>query len=191
MKFNCSYLELIEPHKLTPNPKNPNIHSKEQIDRLAKIIDYQGQRSPIVVSNRSGFITKGHGRLEAIKKLGWEKVAIDKQDYEDEAQEYADIVADNAIAEWAQLDLKQINMDFLDLGPELDLEMLGLKDFIIEPLEKLEGLTDEDEVPEVAHPITRRGDVWLLGAYYECEKCKKRYELGEVDRERLECVCDL
>lgn len=163
MKFNCSYLELIEPHKLTPNPKNPNIHSKEQIDRLAKIIDYQGQRSPIVVSNRSGFITKGHGRLEAIKKLGWEKVAIDKQDYEDEAQEYADIVADNAIAEWAQLDLKQINMDFLDLGPELDLEMLGLKDFIIEPLEKLEGLTDEDEVPEVAHPITRRGDIWILG----------------------------
>lgn len=163
MKFNCAYDEIVEIHKLIPNPKNPNSHSDEQVERLSKIIDYQGQRSPIVVSNKSGFITKGHGRLLAMQKLGWEKVAIDYQDYENDAMEYADIVADNAIAEWSQLDLSQINKDFIDLGPDLDIEMLGLKDFVIEPLEKLEPLTDEDAVPEVTHPITRRGDIWLLG----------------------------
>ena len=158
MKFNCAHDSLVEIHKVVPNPKNPNNHSKEQIERLAKIIDYQGQRSPIVVSNRTGFITKGHGRLEAMKYLKWEKVAVDYQDYDDEAQEYADIVADNAIAEWSALDLSSIN-----LGPDFDVDLLGLKDFVIEPAEKFEALTDEDEVPEVVYPITRKGDVWILG----------------------------
>lgn len=138
MKFRCSYTEAVEIHKLQPNPKNPNKHPEKQIDRLAEIIDYQGQRSPIIVSKRSGFIVKGHGRLEAIKKLGWKKAAVDYQDYENEAQEYADIVADNAIAEWAELDISQINQDFTDLGPDLDLEMLGLKQFTLDPLEDID-----------------------------------------------------
>jgi hypothetical protein len=132
MKINCSHDSLVELHKLTPNPKNPNSHSDDQVERLAKIIDYQGQRSPIVVSNLSGFITKGHGRLLAIKMLGWESAAVDYQDYENEAQEYADIVADNSIAEWSNLDLSMINNDFVDLGPDLDLDFLGIKNFTID-----------------------------------------------------------
>lgn len=162
MNIKCSYTELVSAKKLKKHPKNPNKHSKEQIERLSKIINYQGQRSPVIVSNLSGFVVVGHGRLEAMQRLGWEKVAVDYQDFENEAQEYAHLTADNAIAEWAQLDLSQINMDILDLGPDLDLDMLGLKDFVVEPLDKLEGLTDEDEVPEVVHPITRRGDIWIL-----------------------------
>ena len=67
MKINCAYDELVDVSKLVPNPKNNNKHPKEQIERLAKIIDFQGQRTPIVVSNRSGFIVKGHGRLPRLR----------------------------------------------------------------------------------------------------------------------------
>jgi len=132
MKIDCAYDKLLDINDPTiiPNPKNPNRHSIEQIERLAKIIDYQGQRSPIVISNRSGFITKGHGRLLAIQKLEWEKIAVDFQDYENEAQEWSDIIADNAIAEWSELDKQMI----FDSIPELDLdvELLGIEDFKIE-----------------------------------------------------------
>lgn len=134
-KYNCSYKELVELHKLVPNPKNPNIHPIEQIERLARLIDYQGQRHPIIVSKKTGFVVAGHGRLEAIAKLGWEKAAVDYQDFENDAQEYAFIVSDNSIADWAELNKAQINKDFLDLGPEFDIEMLGIKDFVIEPFE--------------------------------------------------------
>lgn len=127
MQFNCAYTELVTLNKLIPNPKNPNKHSGEQVERLAKIIDFQGQRLPIVVSKRSGFITKGHGRLMALKKLGWEQAAVDYQEYVSEAQEYADIVADNEIARWAEVDSYQILTDLkeLELG---DIELLGFKD---------------------------------------------------------------
>ena len=141
MKFNCAYTELVDIHKLVPNPKNNNHHPKEQIDRLAKIIDYQGQRSPIIVSNRSGFIVKGHGRLEAIRKLGWEKVAVDYQDYENEAQEYADMTADNQIAMWAEFDNNMLMSEIPELG-DMDLDMLGMKDLKLD--------IDEVGMPELA-----------------------------------------
>jgi hypothetical protein len=145
MQFNCAYTELVSISKLVPNPKNANKHSAEQIERLAKIIDFQGQRSPIVVSKRSGFITKGHGRLMAMQKLKWEQVAVDYQDYLSEAQEYADVIADNEIARWAELDLGMVNMEMAEF--DLDLELLGMKDFSIDSgivdLPEMDG-TDPD-----------------------------------------------
>lgn len=133
MQFNCSYSKLVDIHKIIENPKNNNNHPDRQIELLAKIIDYQGQRSPIVVSNRSGFIVKGHGRLEAVKKLGWNKIAVDYQDYESEAQEYADLIADNKIAELAQFDqnlmidqIKELELD------DFDFDLLAMPDFSLE-----------------------------------------------------------
>lgn len=167
MKIDCAHDSLVDVDKLLliQNPKNNNKHSKEQIERLAKIIDFQGQRHPIVVSNRSGFITKGHGRLMAIHKLGWKQAAVDYQDYISEAQEYADMTADNEIARWAEFDSEKFLNDIkdIDLG---DIELLGLKE-IPEILNEKEGLTDPDDVPEVAQNIhnVQLGQMWKLGEH--------------------------
>jgi hypothetical protein len=112
-----------------PNPKNKNIHPDKQIKVLAKIIDARGQRSPIVISKRSGFITKGHGRLMAIKMLGWEKAAVDLQDYESEAEEYADMIADNEIARYAEFD-KESFLEDLNIE-DFDPQLYGLINFSI------------------------------------------------------------
>lgn len=125
-KFKCAYTELVDIDTLVENPKNNNKHPEKQIEMLAKIIKYQGQRSPIVVSNRSGFIVKGHGRLQALKKLGYTKVAVDYQDYENEAQEYADMIADNKIAELAEFDMDMVMVELPEL--DLDTELLGIVD---------------------------------------------------------------
>ena len=124
-KFQCAYTELVDIDNLVENPKNNNHHPEKQIEMLAKIIKFQGQRSPIVVSKRSGFIVKGHGRLQALKKLGYTKVAVDYQDYENEAQEYADMTADNKIAELAEFDKDMFISEFADLGIE-DIELFGM-----------------------------------------------------------------
>lgn len=188
-KINCSHAELLPLHKIIPNPKNPNKHPPEQIERLARLIDYQGQRHPIIVSRRSGFVVVGHGRLEAIKKLGWAEAAVDFQDFENEAQEYAFVVSDNAIAEWADLDLGAINTEMLDLGPDFDIDLLGIKDFVIEPIEKFEPQSDEDDVPEVGHPITRKGDLWLLGRHRLL--CGDSTMIDDVERLIADCKPNL
>src|ERR1035437_2514888 len=78
-------------------------------------------------------------------------------------QEYADVQADNAIASWAELDLSGINADIADLGPDFDIDVLGLKDFTLDVAEKLEPGCDEDEVPEQVEAKTKRGDIYKLG----------------------------
>lgn len=118
--------------KLVPNPKNPNVHTADQIERIAQIIEFQGWRRPITVSNQSGFMTVGHGRLEAAKLRGWREVPVSYQDYENAAAEYADMVADNALAEWADLDRARINTDIIEFGPDFDLDLLGINNFTVD-----------------------------------------------------------
>ena len=120
---------------LIPHPRNPNRHSEKQIALLAKILKASGFRSPIVISKRSGFIIKGHGRLESAKLAGFPQVPVDEQDYKTEAEEYADMIADNRIAELSELD----NQTLKDLIEELDdgATDLDITGFTQEDLEKL------------------------------------------------------
>jgi 16S rRNA G966 N2-methylase RsmD len=164
MKVQCAHSELVDIDLLVPNPKNANKHPKDQIKLLAKIMAHQGWRSPIVVSNRSGFITKGHGRLQAAKLNGWDKAPVDRQDYANEADEYADMVADNKIAELSDTDLSMVLKDVLDLGPDFDFDLLGIPDFKLP--EEFEPQADEDEVPAApVEPKTKRGDIYRLGRH--------------------------
>ncbi len=129
-------IQVVDIDSLVLNPKNNNKHPKEQIDRLAKLIQYQGFRNPVVVSKRTGFVLAGHGRIEAAKKAGLKEVPAMYQEFESEAQEYAYLTSDNAIAAWAELDLSVIHAELMDLGPDFDSDLLGIEKFEILPEDK-------------------------------------------------------
>jgi DNA modification methylase len=163
--IRCAHTEIADIALLVPNPRNPNKHPDSQIQLLAKIMAHQGWRSPIVVSNRSGFITKGHGRLAAAKLNGWASAPIDRQDYATEADEWADMVADNKIAELAETDMVMVNDLALELPEDFDLELLGIPDFEIAEPEMIPQ-ADEDGVGDApAEPRTKRGDIYQLGRH--------------------------
>lgn len=164
MKIHCAHDEIVSVSQLKPFPKNPNVHSKEQIERLAEILRYQGWRYPIKISNRSGFITSGHGRLSAAILNGWSEVPVNYQDYESDEQQYADVVSDNAIAAWAGLDLAAINFEVPELGPDFSIDLLGIQDFVIEPADKY-GEKDADVVPEIRKTDITLGMVFALGRH--------------------------
>ncbi len=124
-------IKLVPLSEIKLNPKNRNIHPPEQIDRLAEIIKYQGFRRPVTISKRSGLLSCGEGRYLAAKQIGMTHIPAMFQDYESEEQEYADGIADNAIDKWAELDKSLILQDTLELGPDFDLKMLGLNDFVL------------------------------------------------------------
>lgn len=132
MKIRCKFSDLVAISELKLNPNNRNIHSREQIQRLADILKYQGWRYPVKVSNQSGMVTSGHGRVEAALVNGWTEVPIDFQDYDNWDQEYADTIADNAIASWAELNITAIEMDIKHLNTSFDIQMLGMQSLEIE-----------------------------------------------------------
>lgn len=169
----CAYDEIVDTASVVPNPRNPNTHPEKQIELLARIIQKQGWRAPITISNRSGFIVRGHGRLQAAQKLGLEQVPVDRQNYNNEAEEWADLVADNRIAELAEMDdalLKDllVEMNYSDL--EFDLTGYSEKDLdkllaqFNTPGEVIEDNFDaEAEAAKIQEPVTKRGDIWRLG----------------------------
>jgi len=141
VEIKSKEIKLVDIDLLVENPKNNNKHPPEQIERLAKIIKHSGFRNPLTVSNRSGFVIAGHGRIEAARQLGMKELPVIYQDFENEAQEYAHLTADNEIARWAELD-KHLVYEHIGSYPELNLEMLGIKDFDI-------GDVGEIELPEL------------------------------------------
>lgn len=164
MKINCLYDKLVPVSELQVHPKNRNSHPDAQIQRLAQILEYQGWRYPIKVSKLSGFITSGHGRLLAAQKAGFTEVPVNFQEYESEAQEYADLIADNGIALWSELDIETIKSDIPEL-PDLDFDLLGLGDksltlftneILKEPKEGSQEI-DESDFSEFDHTCPKCG----------------------------------
>ena len=120
----CAFDEIVDINKINPNPKNPNQHPEDQIELLAKIITVQGWRAPITVSTLSGLVVRGHGRLMAAQKAGCTHVPVDYQHYENEDAEIADLVADNRIAELAEVDNKMLAELFADID-DFDITLTG------------------------------------------------------------------
>jgi hypothetical protein len=149
---HCSFTELADVTALVANPRNPNKHPDRQIAMLAKIIRHQGWRAPITVSNRSGFVVTGHGRLEAAKLLQVEKVPVDRQDFATEADEWAHLIADNRIAELAEIDETELGALLKELDGKIELELTGFDE------DGVEKLTDQFSVSDVSAPELASGD---------------------------------
>lgn len=166
MQIKTTTITLVDPKTLNPNPKNANKHPKEQIERLAKNIDALGFRHPIIVSNRSGFIVAGHARLLAALLNNYEQVPVDYQDFNSDEDEYAFMVSDNTLqTEWAELDLGMVNLEIPNLGPDFDVELLGLKDFSIEPMDKYGADPDDAPEPNPEPNFAKLGMIWKLGEH--------------------------
>lgn len=169
----CSHDEIVGIEKAIPNPKNPNQHSDEQVEVLAKIIKATGWRQPITISKRSGFIVKGHGRLAAALFNRWKEVPVDYQEYSNDAEEWADLIADNRLAELATLDTGRL----IDLIGDMDtgeapIELTGYtEEDIAQIIASLEGADDTvddqaDAIPKPENiPMCKAGDLWNLGQH--------------------------
>jgi len=171
VEVHCAFDDEMDVVDLVPNPRNPNRHDDRQIALLAKIIRSQGWRNPIVISERSGFIVAGHGRMEAARVLNVEKVPVDHQAFGSEAEEYAHLIADNRIAELAEADRGELGELIKELEGKIDLDLTGfdapgLEELLgeLEPDKELDAEPQIDKANELqAKWKTALGQVWELG----------------------------
>ena len=167
----CAYDEIVPIGQLRANPKNPNKHPQDQLEKLGKIIRGNGWRNPITVSTRSGLIVKGHGRLLTAELEELKEVPVEYQNYESEEAELADLTADNRIAELAEMDSKMLADIFADIDTgAIDFELSGYTDKEYEKLATAlseavhNEVNDQNaEIESPGEPITKRGDTWILG----------------------------
>lgn len=155
--------ELVPIDSLTFDPSNVRKHGEQNLATIKASLNRFGQQNPIVV-DANGVVRAGNGTLMAAKALGWKEIAVVRSTLAgSEATAYA--IADNRTAELAEWDddaLKQtlaalqIEDEDLALATGFDAKEI---DAMLAPDE-----VTEDEVPEPpADPITKPGDLWLLG----------------------------
>lgn len=152
---------------LIPYVRNSRTHSDAQVAQIAASIKEFGWTNPILIDGENGIIA-GHGRLLAARKLGQSKVPVIELAHMTDAQKRAYVIADNQLAMNAGWDTSMLTLELGDLKAEgFDLELLGFDAAELEKLmqpEQVEGLTDEDAVPEVPdEPKTELGDIYQLG----------------------------
>jgi hypothetical protein len=143
MKIYCVFKQLVPVAELDTkrHPKNPNTHGAAQVAAIAAVLEGNGWRQAIVISNLSGRITRGHGRLDAALLLGYAEAPVDFQDYASEEDEIADMIADNRLSELSEID----DAKLLEVLKELnssghDIELAG---FTAEEFEKLSSVAEE------------------------------------------------
>lgn len=153
--------------ELNPWDQNPR-RNDAAVEKVADSIKRFGFGSPIL-ARPNGEVIAGHTRLKAAERLGLDRVPVRYLDL-DPADAHLLALADNKLGEIAEWDDAMLAEILKDLDPE-DAALAG---FGAEELEKLLSefeeptsfLTDPDDVPEVPEePVTKPGDIWLLGRH--------------------------
>jgi DNA modification methylase len=160
-------IKTVSVEKLIPYVRNSRTHSDGQVAQIAASIKEFGWTNPILVDGESGVIA-GHGRLLAARKLGHKEVPVIELKHMTESQKRAYVIADNQLAMNAGWDTTLLSLELADLKEQgFEMDVLGFDpkelDKLLEP-EQVDGLTDEDAVPETpVEPKTKLGDIYQLG----------------------------
>jgi len=153
---------------IRPYDQNPRINDSA-VEAVAQSLKEFGFRQPIVVDTE-GVIVCGHTRWKAASKLGLAVVPVHVATDLSPEQLRAYRIADNQTASLSAWDPELLPVELLGLQEAgYDLSLLGFGEEelagLLDP-GQVEGLTDEDDVPEPPdEATTQAGDLWLLGRH--------------------------
>jgi DNA modification methylase len=155
---------------LIPYAGNARTHSDKQVAQIVASIRQFGFTNPVLIDT-NGSIVAGHGRVAAAKQLGLIEVPTVALTHLTPAERQAYVIADNRLAELAGWDREILKIEFqalAELDLEFDLEITGFETAELDLLldgDVADGEDPDDILPEVQPdaPVTRAGDVWLLG----------------------------
>jgi DNA modification methylase len=153
------------------DPANARLHNDRNLDAIVASLQRFGQAEPLVLNARSGRLVAGHGRLAAMRKLGWTQADVVDVDLA-EIDATALGIALNRTAELATWDegalgriLEQLRAEDAVAGVGFDLDEIQA---LLAKLQAEVGMGPvEDPGPgdPPEDPLSAVGDLWLLGGH--------------------------
>jgi DNA modification methylase len=180
IKITCDHnIELVDFHNLNVLQGDLKTITEKEMSKLIKRILQVGFRYPFFVWDDKGEynLLDGTHRLKALELLeqrGYSippvpVVFIQAKNVQEAKEEI--LAISSQYAKFDKQGLYEFSVDIPNLSelletdfslPEIDLEKFNAE-FFDEPKE---GLTDDDQVPEVeGDPVTQLGDLWILGEH--------------------------
>ena len=174
--------KIIKLESLIPFAMNSRTHSDQQVSQLAASIREFGFTNPVLIDEENNVIA-GHGRILAARKLELDEVPAICVTGLDDRKRRALVIADNKLALNAGWDDEILKNELSDLAADYG-GLMGFSDDELGALlgiEKTEGLTDEDAVPDVPdEPKTKLGDIYILGNHRLM--CGDSTSIDDVDK---------
>ena len=138
-------IELLAIDKIKKYENNAKLHPREQIEQIKKSILEFGNNDPIAI-DENNVIIEGHGRLIALKELGYDEVEIIRLSHMTDEQKKAYILAHNKLTMNSGFDI-----DILELELD-DIVSIDMSDFGFEISRKMDfdtnGNTEFKEIQD-------------------------------------------
>jgi hypothetical protein len=161
---------LISIESCKPLGRETRKHSPQQLGKLAASLERFGFVLPILLDAKLRVVA-GWGLVLAARKLGLSEVpAVCVTDLPESELRLLRLAL-NRVTEEAVWDREALALEFSDvmeLAPQIELEISGFETGEIDLLLHRDGLDQEDDVPPIgdaASPMTRPGDLWILGEH--------------------------
>jgi len=142
---------------------NPRELTQDQHQDLKDSITRFGFVDPLIVNThkeRKNILVGGHQRLRIAKELGYKDVPCVEVDLTPDKEKELNVRLNKNTGQW---DWDALANHF-DVGELLEWGFSEDELQFTEP-EEVQGLTDDDDVPEVEESITKQGDLWILGEH--------------------------
>lgn len=149
---------------IIPYENNAKLHPQEQIEQIKKSILEFGNNDPIAV-DKNNVVIEGHGRLLALKELGYEEIEVIKLEHLTDEQRKAYTLIHNKLTMNTDFDM-DILMEELQSIEDIDMAFF---DFEIDTMED-ETIEDdnfdiEEALDEIQEPISKQGEIYQLGKH--------------------------
>ena len=168
-KESTMNIQKINILKLKPSEYNPRKDLKPEDEEYKKIknsILEFGYVSPIII-NSDMTVIGGHQRLKVLKELGYEQIQCIIVNLDKNKEKALNLALNKISGEWDDEKLEQILAELKET--DIDMNITGfsndeIDDILKEVLgSKEDDFDTEEALNEIEEPVTKVGDIWLLG----------------------------
>jgi DNA modification methylase len=148
------------------NPRKDLKPEDEEYQKIKKSILEFGYVAPIIV-NSDMTVIGGHQRLKVLKELGYKEVECNIVDLDKTKEKALNIALNKITGEWDNAKLEELLAELKET--DIDMDMTGFSfDEVDNILKDIEGSKEDDfdldkTLNEIDEPITKPGDIWILG----------------------------
>lgn len=162
-------IQKIKIESLKPAEYNPRKDLKpedEEYQKIKKSITEFGYVAPVIV-NSNMTVIGGHQRLKVLKELGYTEVECVVVDLDQEKEKALNIALNKISGDWDNDKLEELLAELKQT--DIDMDITGFSfDEVDEILKDITGSKEDDfdldqALGEIEEPISKRGDVWILG----------------------------
>lgn len=162
------HVEEVEISSLSPDPANVRRHSEAQIGKLEGALRRWGQTLPLLVDG-NGVVRIGNARLEAARRLGWQRVKVVRLDLS--PSEWAALaIADNKLHDDSEFDEQALSSVLNALAAE-SADLVQAAGYSPDELANLLGANSGSPAaePEAPEDFAEFGDD--IATEHQCPKC--------------------